>query len=129
MYAAYVARAHFAEEAGDHQTQARYLERARQLKEAFNQDFWLEERGWFALGLDADKRPIDALATNMGHCLWTGIVDDDKAPRGRRAAAVARAVHRLGHPHAGHVDAGLQPGHLPQRLGVAARQTPCARPA
>src|SRR5690606_20071339 len=37
-----------------------------------------------ALGLDADKRPIDSLASNMGHCLWTGIVDDDKA------AAVAR---------------------------------------
>jgi glycogen debranching enzyme len=31
------------------------------------------------VGLDADKRPIDALASNMGHCLWTGIVDDDKA--------------------------------------------------
>jgi glycogen debranching enzyme len=79
-YAAYVARAHFAEEAGDRQTQARYLERARRLKAAFNQDFWLEDRGWFAVGLDADKRPIDALASNMGHCLWTGIVDDDKAP-------------------------------------------------
>jgi glycogen debranching enzyme len=50
------------------------------LKEAFNRDFWLEDRGWFALGLDADKRAIDALANNMGHCLWTGIVDADKAP-------------------------------------------------
>jgi glycogen debranching enzyme len=79
-YAAYLARAHFAEEGGDHQTQARYLQRARQLKVAFNQDFWLEDRGWFALGLDADKHAIDALASNMGHCLWTGIVDDDKAP-------------------------------------------------
>ena len=26
-----------------------------------------------------DKRPVDALASNMGHCLWTGIVDEDKA--------------------------------------------------
>jgi glycogen debranching enzyme len=79
-YAAYVARAHFAEEAGDRQTEARYLDKARRLKEAFNRDFWLEDRGWFALGLDADKRAIDALASNMGHCLWTGIVDADKAP-------------------------------------------------
>ena len=31
------------------------------------------------MGLDRDKRPIDALTSNMGHCLWTGIVDDDKA--------------------------------------------------
>jgi glycogen debranching enzyme len=65
-YAAYVARAHFAEEAGDHRTQARYLDRARRLKEAFNRDLWLPEHGWYALGLDADKRPIDALASNMG---------------------------------------------------------------
>jgi glycogen debranching enzyme len=79
-YAAYVARAHFAEEVGDRQARARYLERARRLKAAFNRDFWLDELGWFALGLDADKRPIDALASNMGHCLWAGIVDDDKAP-------------------------------------------------
>jgi glycogen debranching enzyme len=79
-YAAYLARAHFAEEGGDRQTQERYLERARRLKAAFNRDFWLDEHGWFALGLDADKRPIDALASNVGHCLWTGIVDDDKAP-------------------------------------------------
>jgi glycogen debranching enzyme len=79
-YAAYMARARFAEEAGDRQTQARYLNKALRLKEAFNRDFWLEDRGWFALGLDADKGPIDALASNMGHCLWTGIVDDDKAP-------------------------------------------------
>ena len=32
------------------------------------------------MGLDADKKPIDALASNAGHCLWTGIVDEDKAP-------------------------------------------------
>src|SRR5438270_6257511 len=31
------------------------------------------------MGLDADKKPLDALASNMGHCLWTGIVDEDKA--------------------------------------------------
>ena len=55
--------------------------RAASLKERFNRDFWLEDRGWFALGLDAHKRPIDALTSNIGHCLWTGIVDDDKVER------------------------------------------------
>ena len=51
----------------------------RELKEAFNERFWLPDRGWFALALDGDKRPVDSLASNMGHCLWSGIVDDDKA--------------------------------------------------
>ncbi|MGH8885651.1 MAG: amylo-alpha-1,6-glucosidase [Egibacteraceae bacterium] len=89
VYAAYVARAHFAEEAGDAETADRYAGRAADLKQRFNRDFWLDDRGWFALGLDADKRPIDALASNMGHCLWTGIVEEE------RAALVAE---RLGSP-------------------------------
>jgi glycogen debranching enzyme len=80
VYGAYLARAHFAFEAGDTATYERYRQRAHDLKEAFNRDFWLPDRGWFAVGLDAHKRPIDSLASNMGHCLWTGIVDEDKAP-------------------------------------------------
>lgn len=78
-YGAYLARAYFALEADDQTTFERYRDRATALKAAFNKDFWLEDRGWFAVGLDADKEPIDSLASNMGHCLWTGIVDEDKA--------------------------------------------------
>lgn len=79
VYAAYVARAHFAQEMGDAETFERCAARARELRQRFNEDFWLEERGWYALGLDADKRPVDALASNVGHCLWTGIVDPERA--------------------------------------------------
>ncbi|MGH8901544.1 MAG: amylo-alpha-1,6-glucosidase [Egibacteraceae bacterium] len=86
VYAAYVARAHFAEEAGDAETADRYARRAADLKWRFNRDFWLDDRGWFALGLDADKRAIDSLASNMGHCLWTGIVEEE------RAAAIAERL-------------------------------------
>ena len=78
-YAAYVARAEIAERAGDTGTAERWLDRAAALRVSFNRDFWLPEHGWFALGLDRDKRPIDSLASNIGHCLWTGIVDEDKA--------------------------------------------------
>jgi glycogen debranching enzyme len=78
-FAAYVARSHFATEDGDIALARKWADRAAELKQAFNERFWLPDRGWFALGLDAAKRPIDALASNMGHCLWTGIVDEDKA--------------------------------------------------
>ena len=54
------------------------LRRASSLKDRFNEAFW-DRRGWFVLGLDADHRPIDALTTNPGHALWSGIADDDKA--------------------------------------------------
>ncbi|MFJ5515750.1 glycogen debranching N-terminal domain-containing protein [Streptomyces griseoluteus] len=81
VYAAYVVRSHFAHEAGDLKAVEHWRGRAAALKKAFNERFWLPERGWYAVGLDRDKRPIDALASNMGHCLWTGIADRDKAER------------------------------------------------
>ena len=79
VYSAYLARAHFAHEADDTATYERYRTKAAELKEAFNRDFWLADKGWYAMALDHRKRPVDALASNMGHCLWTGIVDVDKA--------------------------------------------------
>jgi glycogen debranching enzyme len=78
-YGAYLARAFFAAEQGDTARWTELRARAAALKAAFNRDFWLEDKGWLAMGLDRDKKPIDALASNMGHCLWTGILDAEKA--------------------------------------------------
>jgi glycogen debranching enzyme len=79
VYAAYRARAHFAAERGEAEAAQHWSGRAGKLRRDFNRAFWLPDRGYFALGLDRDKRPIDALGSNMGHCLWTGIVDREKA--------------------------------------------------
>ncbi len=79
VYAAYRARAHFAAEVGDDDLAATWATRAADLRVAFNRDFWVDGAGWFALALDGDKQPVPALASNIGHCLWSGIVDEDKA--------------------------------------------------
>ncbi|WP_170286238.1 glycogen debranching N-terminal domain-containing protein [Nocardioides rubriscoriae] len=78
-YAAYLARSRIAEAAAQDEVAARWYLHAARLKAAFNEAFWLPDRGWYAVGLDGDKRPIDSLTSNVGHCLWTGIADDDKA--------------------------------------------------
>ncbi|MFG3713113.1 glycogen debranching N-terminal domain-containing protein [Micromonospora sp. NPDC047730] len=58
------------------------LEReAAELKMRFNRDFWIPEREFYALALDADGRHVDALSSNMGHLLWSGIVDESRAHR------------------------------------------------
>ncbi|QOL33254.1 amylo-alpha-1,6-glucosidase [Bifidobacterium eulemuris] len=51
---------------------------AAELKARFNGSFWVEdERGRYpAIALDADKRPVDALTSNIGHLLGTGILDE-----------------------------------------------------
>jgi glycogen debranching enzyme len=51
------------------------------LRERFNEAFWVEDGGYYALGLDRDKRPIDAVGSNMGHLLWSGIVPVERAAR------------------------------------------------
>jgi glycogen debranching enzyme len=59
---------------------ARQLENeAAELKRRFNKDFWISERGFFALALDGQKRKVDSLTSNIGHLLWSGIADADKA--------------------------------------------------
>jgi glycogen debranching enzyme len=52
---------------------------AANLKRRVNRDFWVVDGGYFALALDADGRQVDALSSNIGHLLWSGIVDKDKA--------------------------------------------------
>ncbi|MEU2347949.1 glycogen debranching N-terminal domain-containing protein [Modestobacter sp. NPDC049651] len=79
-YGAYRARAELARWLDDDAGAQHWLERAATLKKAFNERFWLPERGWYALALDRGGNPVDACASNMGHCLWSGIVDADKAP-------------------------------------------------
>jgi glycogen debranching enzyme len=80
VYRAYVGRAELAADFGDDKVAELWTERAAELKRRFNEVFWLPDRGYFALALDGDKQPVDSCASNMGHCLWTGIVDEDKAP-------------------------------------------------
>ena len=52
---------------------------AADLKRRFNRDFWVESDQYFALALDADGNQVDALSSNNGHLLWSGIVDKSKA--------------------------------------------------
>jgi glycogen debranching enzyme len=57
----------------------RLEQEAADLKRRFNRDFWVEDGEYFALALDPDGNQVDALASNNGHLLWSGIVDKSKA--------------------------------------------------
>ncbi len=78
-YAAHRARAAIAIRLGQPEVAAAQEELATQLKTRFNRDFWLDEYGWYAVALGPDKEPVDSLTSNIGHCLWSGIVDEDRA--------------------------------------------------
>ena len=79
-YDAYVRGARLAREVwNDSEYANELLKRAADLKKRFNKDFWIEDRKYFALALEADGTQVDALASNIGHLLWSGIVDKSKA--------------------------------------------------
>jgi glycogen debranching enzyme len=60
---------------GDAQLADRLEHEAAELARRFDEAFWVDDRGGFyALALDGDKRPVDALCSNLGHLLWSGIV-------------------------------------------------------
>ena len=78
VYDAKLRTAELAREVWRDRELAEVLEReAAELKQRFDEAFWLE-RGYYALALDRDKRPVDSLTSNIGHLLWSGIVPDER---------------------------------------------------
>ena len=52
---------------------------AADLRRKFNRDFWMAQERFVAQGLDGNKRQVQALSSNPGHCLWTGILPPARA--------------------------------------------------
>ncbi|HEY2535253.1 MAG TPA: glycogen debranching N-terminal domain-containing protein [Xanthobacteraceae bacterium] len=55
--------------------------KASALSTRFNEAFWDEEFGFYAYALDGDKKKVLTIASNAGHCLWSGIVPPERAKR------------------------------------------------
>jgi glycogen debranching enzyme len=72
-YAAWQAAAEIAAVLGDRIRADMLQGRARQLKERFQEAFWVPELSTYALALDGKKRPCQVRSSNPGHCLYTGI--------------------------------------------------------
>ncbi|WP_405096019.1 glycogen debranching N-terminal domain-containing protein [Micromonospora sp. NBC_01412] len=66
---------------GDQAFADRLEREAAALKDRFNRDFWIDDRGYYALALDRDGTPVDSLSSNIGHLLWSGIVPPERAPQ------------------------------------------------
>ena len=76
VYDAKVRLAELARAVWDDPALAERLEaEAAALRFRFDEQYWVDERGgYYALALDAEKRPVDSLCSNLGHLLWSGIV-------------------------------------------------------
>jgi glycogen debranching enzyme len=66
---------------GERENARAFWRSAMDLKARFNRDWWMEDEGFVALAMDADKRLARSITSNVGHCLAAGIISDEHIPR------------------------------------------------
>ncbi|HXU84127.1 MAG TPA: amylo-alpha-1,6-glucosidase, partial [Polyangia bacterium] len=66
---------------GDHALAERLSAAAEGLRARFEDAFWCEDLGTYALALDGAKRPCRVRTSNPGHCLFTGVASEARALR------------------------------------------------
>lgn len=81
VYAARRAAAKMARVLGFNDHADALTQQAEELKRLFNDTFWQEDMGTYALALDGQKRPCRVKSSNAGHLLVCGIVPEDRAAR------------------------------------------------
>jgi glycogen debranching enzyme len=80
----YAAKMNFAEVLWwfDRKDEAKQLYReATELKKRFNDAFWMENEGFFAMALDPEDRQVRSIGSHALHCVATGIADKHLVPR------------------------------------------------
>lgn len=62
---------------------------ARQLQQGFQRRFWRPHQRYYAMAIDGQDQSLDVVSSDIGHCLWSGIIPTDFQQA---------VVHRLGNP-------------------------------
>ena len=92
-YAAWQGAAQLAAARGDDSQARVWQQRASTLQTRFEEAFWCDDLGTYALALDADKQPCRVRTSNPGHCLFTGIVSESRA---QHVAETLMSEHSFG---------------------------------
>ncbi|HET7221182.1 MAG TPA: amylo-alpha-1,6-glucosidase, partial [Vicinamibacterales bacterium] len=80
-YGAWLGAAILADARGDAHTATGWRARAARLQSRFEDAFWCDEIGTYALALDGHKRQCRVRTSNPGHCLYAGIANPARARR------------------------------------------------
>jgi glycogen debranching enzyme len=79
VFDAWMRTAEVFEALGESQRAGELRARAAQLQMRFEERFWCDDINCYAYALDPDKQAVRTIASNVGHCLWSGIVRPDRA--------------------------------------------------
>jgi glycogen debranching enzyme len=86
VYDAWLRMAEIYDELDNKRRANRLRKKAAVLYKKFNEVFWDEKSGFYAFALDGDKKKVLSVASNVGQCLWSGIIEP------KRAAAVVKRL-------------------------------------
>jgi glycogen debranching enzyme len=81
VYAARRGLARLARLRGDEPLAAAQEKAAEALRQRFEDAFWMEDAGIYAMALDGAKHRVTGVGSNTGHALWAGICSPERAAR------------------------------------------------
>jgi glycogen debranching enzyme len=81
VFAAKRGAARIARRLGEEDRAAGLEREAEAMRQRFEDRFWLDELGCYALALDGRKQPCRVLSSNAGHALFAGIAAPERAAR------------------------------------------------
>ena len=81
VYNAWLRMSEVFDELGNAKRAEELRAKAAALFKRFNEAFWDEQSGFYAFALDGEKRKVLTVASNVGHCLWSGIVPPERAEK------------------------------------------------
>jgi glycogen debranching enzyme len=79
VYRARLGMAELARLRGENDFADRLETQAAELRERFEREFWMEDVGYYAMALDGGKQPADAITSNPGQVLWSGLPSPQRA--------------------------------------------------
>jgi glycogen debranching enzyme len=78
VYDAKLRMATLARHLGDLALAASLETQAGELYRRFNDAYWMDDVGFYAIALDRNKQQVGTIGSNPGHCLWSGIVPPER---------------------------------------------------
>ena len=78
VYAAKMGIADVASDLGHLELAKNLRRQALELRDKFQKEFWCDDLSVFALALDGEKRKCAVRASNAGHCLFSGIANEQQ---------------------------------------------------
>jgi glycogen debranching enzyme len=79
VYDAWLRMAEIYDELDNKRRANQLRKKAALLFKKFNEVFWDEKSGFYAYALDGDKKKVLSVASNVGQCLWSGIIATERA--------------------------------------------------